>query len=95
MAHHREAARLAGATSETQVFVIQCQPQPLNQPGELFRGNARARLVEQFGADRQLLQQARIVQATTLRATQDGAGKVTGDGAFAHSGQIRPLSDGW
>ncbi|MNQ89297.1 hypothetical protein D3C85_1046030 [compost metagenome] len=95
MAHHREAARLAGTVPETQVFVVQRQPQCLDQPGELLRSDARARLVEQLGADPQLLQQAGIVEATPLRTTEHGAGEMTGDGAFAHNRQIRALSDGW
>ncbi|MNP36992.1 hypothetical protein D3C76_1304160 [compost metagenome] len=58
MTHHREAAWLADTLPETQVLIVQCQPKSLDQAGELFRRNARSRLVEQLGADPQLLQQS-------------------------------------
>ncbi|MNR12587.1 hypothetical protein D3C85_1289520 [compost metagenome] len=87
MTHHRETAGFARGRSETQVFVVQCQPQSLDQPGELLGRDACTRFVEQFGADPQSLQQVRIVVPTLARPSQGGAGEMTGDGAFAHRGR--------
>ncbi|MNE60493.1 hypothetical protein D3C80_1556380 [compost metagenome] len=95
MAHHRETARFARRLPETQVFIVQRQPKCLDQLGELLRRDACAGLVEQLAADPQLLQQTRIVVATSARTTKYGAGEMTGDGAFTHSEQIRLLNDRW
>ncbi|MNG22914.1 hypothetical protein D3C84_1074570 [compost metagenome] len=56
MTHHREATRFAGTGPKTQVFVVQRQPQCLDHLGELWRSDTCSRLVEQLGADAQLLQ---------------------------------------
>ena len=87
MAHHGEGAASARAMAEAQVFIVQLQPQLLQQAGKLFGSDPRLRLAQQLGTDPQALQQGAIVMASAARATQGSAGKVTGDGAFAHEGR--------
>ncbi|MNG13787.1 hypothetical protein D3C84_974880 [compost metagenome] len=91
--HHGEGAALAAQSAEAHVFVVECFPQQLQQAGELLRGNARARLVEQRRLDVHLAQQRRAVMAMALGAAQGGADEMAGDGAFAHGlgSRVRPV----
>ncbi|MNG05862.1 hypothetical protein D3C84_890760 [compost metagenome] len=57
MTHHRETAGFTRHRPEAQVLVVECQPQSLDQAGELLRRNARTRFFQQLGADPELLQQ--------------------------------------
>ncbi|MNG02735.1 hypothetical protein D3C84_857760 [compost metagenome] len=82
--HHGKRPGFTRSPAESQVFVPQCQPQCLQQASELLGRNPRARLIQQLGADAELLQQRKIVEALPTRAAQGCAGEVAGDRALAH-----------
>jgi len=85
VAHHGERAALARTFGKAQVFVVQREPEHLQQPGKLFRRDAGAGFVQQFRGDAHLLQQARVVVAGPARTAEGRSGVVTGDGTFAHA----------
>src|SRR5450830_1396361 len=84
MHHHGESAALAAALAEPQVFVVQLQPEPLQQLGELLWRQACPRFVEPLRSDAQALQQRRTAVVLPTRTLQGGAGEVAGDAAFTH-----------